>query len=79
VPAGYRLADGPPTAEAYLELRLRFGLTPKSEAEATAAFAGKLGGLPCRPRESAPGRRLYARYGFVETAPRSLGMMMTLE
>lgn len=40
LPAGYRLADGPPSVAAYLLLRERAGLTPKREDQARAALGG---------------------------------------
>jgi GNAT superfamily N-acetyltransferase len=40
LPAGYRLADGPPVLADYLLLRERSGLTPKREDQAQAALGG---------------------------------------
>jgi GNAT superfamily N-acetyltransferase len=40
LPAGYRLADGPPSVADYLLLRERAGLTPKREDQAQAALGG---------------------------------------
>jgi GNAT superfamily N-acetyltransferase len=40
LPAGYRLADGPPTVAAYLLLRERAGLSPRRQDQARAALAG---------------------------------------
>jgi GNAT superfamily N-acetyltransferase len=39
-PAGYRLADGPPTVADYLLLRDRAGLSPRREDQARAALGG---------------------------------------
>ena len=135
---GYRLVEGPPTTEDYLDLRVRAGLTPKREAQAAAALSGSWaachvrhdaqdrsvamgrvigdGGwyfhvvdmavLPDHQRRGlgsavlkylleqiraraperafvslladSPGRPLYARHGFVETAPDSIGMALLL-
>ena len=60
-PGGYRLVDGPPDVDAYLALRARSGLSPKTPR-----------------RVHPPGRRLYARHGFAETAPGSIGMALRL-
>ncbi|MET0819295.1 MAG: hypothetical protein ABWZ67_17135 [Solirubrobacteraceae bacterium] len=68
-PDGYRLADGPPDVDDYLALRARSGLSPK-----TAAPPGATVNLLADP----PGRRLYARHGFAETAPGSIGMALRL-
>jgi ribosomal protein S18 acetylase RimI-like enzyme len=138
LPAGYRLADGPPTVADYLLLRERAGLSPRRQDQAQAALAGSWaavhvlyeveakavgmgrllgdGGwyfhvvdmavLPEHQRrglgdavltellrhvqENAPagayvnlladppGRRLYARHGFIDTAPDSIGMALQL-
>jgi GNAT superfamily N-acetyltransferase len=40
LPPGYELIDGPPKAAEYLALRLRSGLSPKTEAQALAALLG---------------------------------------
>jgi GNAT superfamily N-acetyltransferase len=40
LPAGYRLADGPPAAADYLLLRERAGLSPRRGDQADAALAG---------------------------------------
>jgi GNAT superfamily N-acetyltransferase len=40
LPAGYRLADGPPTVADYLLLRERAGLSPRRQDQARAALAG---------------------------------------
>ncbi len=40
LPNGYRLIDGPPSVEDYLDLRLRAGLSPKREDQAVAALPG---------------------------------------
>ena len=40
LPAGYRLADGPPTVADYLLLRERAGLCPRRQDQAQAALAG---------------------------------------
>ena len=40
LPAGYRLADGPPTVADYLLLRERAGLSPRRQDQAQAALAG---------------------------------------
>jgi GNAT superfamily N-acetyltransferase len=40
VPAGYRVADGPPALNDYLRLRERTGLTPKRPDQAEAALKG---------------------------------------
>jgi GNAT superfamily N-acetyltransferase len=40
LPAGYRLADGPPTVADYLLLRDRAGLSPRREDQARAALGG---------------------------------------
>lgn len=135
---GYRLNDGAPTTADYLELRLRAGLSPKTEDQAAAALSGSWaachvvheagagsvamgraigdGGwyfhvvdmavLPEHQRRGlggavlthlldqirlrapggayvslladAPGRPLYVRYGFVESAPTSIGMALVV-
>ena len=133
---GYRIADGPPSADDYLLLRERSGLSPKTRAQAVAGLPGgwaachavheasaatvgmaralgdggiffhivdvavlpehqrrglgdaMLSALLDRIRAQAPpgayvslladppGRRLYARHGFTETAPGSIGMAL---
>lgn len=40
LPGGYRLVDGPPAVEDYLQLRLRAGLSPKRPDQAAAAIDG---------------------------------------
>jgi GNAT superfamily N-acetyltransferase len=40
LPEGYSLADGPPAAADYVELRRRAGLTPKRREQAEAAVGG---------------------------------------
>jgi GNAT superfamily N-acetyltransferase len=40
LPAGYRLADGPPTVADYLLLRERAGLSARGQDQARAALAG---------------------------------------
>jgi GNAT superfamily N-acetyltransferase len=135
---GYRLVDGPPTSEDYLDLRLQAGLSPRREDQAAAALPGSWaachvlhesqersvamgrvigdGGwyfhvvdmavLPDHQRRGLgsavltylleqirarapkgafvslladpPGRPLYARHGFVESAPDSIGMALLL-
>jgi GNAT superfamily N-acetyltransferase len=40
LPAGYRLADGPPSVADYLLLRGRAGLSPKRQDQARAALRG---------------------------------------
>jgi GNAT superfamily N-acetyltransferase len=40
LPAGYRLADGPPTVADYLLLRDRAGLSPRRQDQAHAALGG---------------------------------------
>ncbi|MEU4688124.1 GNAT family N-acetyltransferase [Actinoplanes sp. NPDC023714] len=135
---GYRLADGPPSLDAYLALRTESGLTPPTREQAEAGLAGAWaavhvihedsgeavgmgrvlgdGGwyfhiidmavLPAHQRRGLgdavltalldrirrdappgayvnllgdpPGRRLYQRHGFQETAPHSLGMFLKL-
>jgi len=40
LPQGYRLVDGVPAVEEYLELRRGSGLTPKRRDQAAAALAG---------------------------------------
>ena len=135
---GYRLIESAPEADAYLELRQRSGLSPKTREQAAAALPGSWaachvvheasgqtvgmgrvlgdGGwyfhivdmavLPDHQRRGLgdailrsllklvrthaprgayvnlladpPGRRLYARHGFVETAPHSVGMALRL-
>jgi GNAT superfamily N-acetyltransferase len=138
VPEGYRLVDGPPNVEDYLELRRRSGLTPVTRDQAAAALPGSW--TACHVRHAAsggtvamgrvvgdggwyfhvvdmavlpehqrrglgdavltrllhqvrdrapagayvslladpPGRGLYARRGFTDTAPQSLGMALRL-
>ena len=134
LPPGYELVPGPPPVADYLDLRVRAGLSPKTENQARAALAGSwavcrveadgrsvamgrvigdggwyfhiadmavlpehqrrglgaamLGFLLDRIRERAPagpyvtlladppGRPLYARFGFVESAPDSVGMVL---
>jgi GNAT superfamily N-acetyltransferase len=135
---GYRLADGPPSTEAYMMLRERSGLSAKTRAQAEAGIGGAwaavhvvhiataapvgmgrvigdggwyfhiidmavlpdhqrrglgdaiLTTLLDRIRTSAPpgawvnlladppGRNLYTRHGFTETAPDSIGMALSL-
>ena len=135
---GYRLIDGPPAIEDYLELRIRAGLSPKREDQATSALPGSwaachvrhesqdrsvamgrvigdggwyfhvvdmavlpehqrrgLGGVvlsylleQIRVRAPSgayvslladpPGRPLYAKHGFVESAPAAVGMGLLL-
>jgi GNAT superfamily N-acetyltransferase len=135
---GYRLVDGPPTSEDYLDLRLRAGLSPRRKDQAASALPGSWaachvlheshdrpvamgrvigdGGwyfhvvdmavLPDHQRRGLgsavltylleqirarapkgafvslladpPGRPLYARHGFVESAPDSIGMALLL-
>lgn len=137
-PGGYRIQQGPPAIDDYLELRARSGLSPRRPDQAVAALGGEWaavhviheltgttvgmgrvigdGGwyfhvldmavLPEHQRRGlgdailrallekisrdapagasvslladAPGRRLYERHGFVPTAPRSIGMSLTL-
>jgi ribosomal protein S18 acetylase RimI-like enzyme len=135
VSGGYRLVEGPPALADYLSLRLRSGLTPKTELQGEAALRGSWfavhalasggttvgmgrvigdGGwyfhivdmavLPEHQRRGIgdamltslidqirrnapsepyvtlladePGRKLYARHGFVATAPQSIGMKL---
>jgi ribosomal protein S18 acetylase RimI-like enzyme len=38
--SGYRLINGPPSVSDYLSLRLRSGLSPKTEAQAVPALKG---------------------------------------
>jgi len=132
----YRLVEGPPALADYLSLRLRAGLSPKTELQGEAAIRGNwwaihvvagngetvgmgriigdggwyfhivdmavlpehqrrgigdviLTSLIDRIRREAPpephitlladepGRRLYARHGFVPTAPQSVGMKLS--
>jgi GNAT superfamily N-acetyltransferase len=40
VPEGYRLVEGPPSADDYVMLRVRAGLTPCRPEQADAAIAG---------------------------------------
>ena len=40
LPHGYRMVDGPPAVEEYLELRRGSGLTPRRDDQAAAALAG---------------------------------------
>ena len=135
-PGGYRLVDGPPDVDAYLALRARSGLSPKTPEQARAALPGSWaachvvdaasgatvamgrvlgdGGwyfhvvdmavLPDHQRRGIgdavltrlvdgilaaappdayitlladePGRPLYRRHGFVDSAPRSIGMVL---
>jgi hypothetical protein len=63
VQPGYRLVKEPPSVSDYLRLRRDAGLLPVTEEQATA---------------DPPGRGLYARHGFVETAPHSVGMALRL-
>ena len=137
-PAGYRLAEGPPSVEDYVALRTEAGLTPRRRDQAAAALGGswcavhvmhieegRAGGmgrvigdggwyfhlvdlavLPDHRRRGLgdlilgtllkqikreapggafvnlladpPGRGLYARHGFVPTAPDSVGMAKNL-
>jgi ribosomal protein S18 acetylase RimI-like enzyme len=138
MPDGYRLVDAAPAVDAYLDLRSRAGLSPKSREQAAAALPGSWaachvvheptgdtvgmgrvlgdGGwyfhvvdmavLPEHQRRGLgdavlrtlldrirrrapsgayvnlladpPGRALYARHGFAETAPGSIGMALRL-
>jgi ribosomal protein S18 acetylase RimI-like enzyme len=138
LPEGYRLIESAPGADAYLELRQRSGLSPKTREQATAALPGSwaachvvdeasgqtvgmgrvigdggwyfhvvdmavlpdhqrrglgdaiLSSLLAQIRARAPrgayvnlladppGRRLYARHGFAETAPHSVGMALRM-
>ena len=72
---GYRLIDGPPTTADYLELRVRSGLSTKTHDQIRSrAPSGAFVSLLADP----PGRPLYARHGFAETAPGSVGMGLTL-
>ncbi|BBH64074.1 N-acetyltransferase [Actinoplanes sp. OR16] len=135
---GYRLADGPPSLDAYLALRIDSGLTPPSREQAAAGLGGAWAAVHVIHEESGatvgmgrvlgdggwyfhiidmavspdhqrrglgdavltallerirrdapagayvnlladpPGRRLYERHGFRETAPHSLGMARRL-
>jgi ribosomal protein S18 acetylase RimI-like enzyme len=138
LPPGYRLVWAAPPVADYLRLRRESGLTPKNEAQATAALPGSwaachvvaddgeivgmgrllgdggwyfhvvdmavlpehqrrglgdaiLGALLVFIRHAAPpgawvtlladppGRRLYERHGFTETAPGSVGMAQILD
>jgi GNAT superfamily N-acetyltransferase len=139
LPHGYLLLDGAPGAADYLELRVRAGLSRKTDDQAAAALSGSwaachivheagarsvamgrvigdggwyfhvvdmavlpeyqrrgLGGVvlsylldQIRQRAPAgayvslladgPGRPLYALYGFVESAPGSIGMVLALD
>ena len=45
LPAGYRLADGPPSVADYLLLRDRAGLSPKRQDQARAALGGSWAAL----------------------------------
>jgi GNAT superfamily N-acetyltransferase len=134
LPPGYALLPGPPSVADYLDLRVRAGLSLKTEAQPRAALAGgwaacrvEAGGgsvamgrvigdggwyfhvldmavLPAHQRRGLgaavleflldeirdrapaepwvtlladePGRPLYERFGFVETAPGSVGMVL---
>ena len=136
---GYRLVEGPPSTEDYLDLRVQAGLSPKREDQAAAALPGSWaachvlhesrdrsvamgrvigdGGwyfhvvdmavIPGHQRRGLgsavltylleqirarapkgafvslladpPGRPLYARHGFVESAPDSIGMALLLD
>jgi ribosomal protein S18 acetylase RimI-like enzyme len=138
LPEGYRLIESAPGVDAYLGLRQRSGLSPKTREQAAAALPGSwaachvvheasgqtvgmgrvlgdggwyfhvvdmavlpdhqrrglgdalLRALLDRIRAEAPagayvnlladppGRRLYARHGFAETAPHSVGMALRL-
>ena len=135
----YSLREGAPALSDYLRLRVRAGLSPKTEEQAMAAISGSWaachvvhevearsvamgrligdGGwyfhvvdmavLPEHQRRGLgsavlthlleqirhraprgayvslladpPGRQLYARYGFIESAPDSLGMTLVLD
>ena len=86
-PDGYRLADGPPDVDDYLALRARSGLSPKTPEQARAALPGSwaachvvhaASGATVNLLADPPGRRLYARHGFAETAPGSIGMELRL-
>jgi len=133
---GYKLFEGPPSLADYLSLRLRAGLSPKTELQGAAAIQGGwwavhvqdsegvtvgmgrvigdggwyfhivdmavlpehqrrgigdaiLSALIERIRKTAPpdpyitlladgpGHRLYARHGFIPTAPHSIGMKLS--
>ena len=138
-PDGYRLVDGIPSTADYLDLRLRAGLSPKTEEQAAAALGGSwsachvvdetaaravamgrvigdggwyfhivdiavlpehqrrglggavlshlLDGIRSRAPSGAyvslladaPGRPLYRRHGFVESAPDSVGMVLVVD
>jgi ribosomal protein S18 acetylase RimI-like enzyme len=138
LPEAYRLVESAPGVDAYLALRERSGLSPKTREQAAAALPGSwaachvvheasgqtvgmgrilgdggwyfhivdmavlpdhqrrglgdaiLRSLLDRIRADAPrgayvnlladppGRRLYARHGFAETAPHSIGMALRL-
>jgi GNAT superfamily N-acetyltransferase len=138
VPAGYRLAEGPPSVAEYVALRTDAGLSPRSADQAEAALGGSwcavhvvhegegrtvgmgrvigdggwyfhlvdmavlpehqrrglgdliLGVLLAEIKREAPagalvnlladppGRKLYAKHGFVPTAPDSVGMARNL-
>jgi ribosomal protein S18 acetylase RimI-like enzyme len=138
LPEAYRLVESAPGVDAYLALRERSGLSPKTREQAAAALPGSwaachvvheasgqtvgmgrilgdggwyfhivdmavlpdhqrrglgdaiLRSLLDRIRADAPrgayvnlladppGRRLYARHGFAETAPHSVGMALRL-
>jgi GNAT superfamily N-acetyltransferase len=39
-PSGYRLVEGPPAVDAYLSLRERAGMSPKTRAQAETALPG---------------------------------------
>jgi GNAT superfamily N-acetyltransferase len=99
VAEGYRLVDGPPAVEDYLELRRRAGLSLATPEQAVAALpehqrrglgdavlTALLGRIRDHARPGAyvnlladpAGRGLYARHGFTETAPHSIGMALRL-
>jgi ribosomal protein S18 acetylase RimI-like enzyme len=134
LPPGYELLAGTPRLDEYLDLRLRSGLTPKTEAQARAALSGSwsschivhdghavamgrvigdggwyfhvvdMATLPEHQRRGlgsavlarlldeirrrapqgayvsliadVPGRPLYERHGFTETAPQAVAMAL---
>ena len=78
------LTRTPPTLEGYRRLRSAAGLSPKSAGQGAGALADLLSqvhavapdGAYVTLLADAPGRRLYESFGFVETAPESLGMRL---